>query len=180
MPFGKIPPGVPHAGSAPPSRPMSSAGVSTGDEDETDDFDWDTSADDGDSDDPEGKNAEDKMIIGADGKKRLRARRGRAVYLACMRLARPVRIVLFALVGTAIALVPFIVVISAFPADPARAQVQVWSIWLAIIYAAACGTWLFVDWIPALLMKLAIAVYGRAPEVFKVSIRSSLQCSPFL
>jgi hypothetical protein len=160
MPFGKHSHFNENDHSTPPSRPMSSAGVSS--VDETDDFDWDTSSEDSDDE-------EKDKVIGADGKKRIRAKRGRAIYLACIRLARPVRIMLFALVGTAIALVPFIVVITAFPRDPARAQVQVWSIWIAIIWAAACGTWLFVDWIPSLLMKLAIAVYGKTPQVFTVS-----------
>ena len=47
---------------------------------------------------------------------------------------------------------------------------QVWSIWLAIIWAAAVGTFLLLDFIPPLAIKLAIAVYGRAPEIFKTYV----------
>ncbi|KDN44132.1 hypothetical protein K437DRAFT_268882 [Tilletiaria anomala UBC 951] len=144
----------------PPSRPISSAGMSSADE--TDDFDWDTSTDE--------EVDEVSKAIGPDGRKRIRARRGRKVYLACLRLARPVRIFLFAIIATIIALVPFIVAIAAFPNAPARAQVQVWSIWVAIIIAASAGTFVFVDWIPALLMRLSVAVYGKAREVFKFYI----------
>ena len=147
----------------PPSRPLSSAGISSADE--TDDFDWDTDTEfGGDYEEEKDKAAPGE---GPDGKKRIRARRGRAIYLGCLRLARPVRILLFGLVAVTIALVPFIVTLAAFSTAPARPEVQVWSIWIAIIFAATAGTWLFVDLLPALIMRLAIAVYGRAPEVFK-------------
>lgn len=126
--------------------------------DDTDDFDWDTS--DGD-DDEEGANKDPAAM---------RAKRLRRVYMGCMRLARPVRIFVIGLLGTAIALIPFIVVLAAFKNNSARAEVEVWSIWIAIIWASSCGTFLVVDWIPPLAIRLAITVYGKAPEIFKTYI----------
>lgn len=143
------------------SRMHSRAGSIASSADDTDDFDWDTSSD------------EDENEKDANGKQ-IRARRGRKVYLSCMRLARPIRIFLFGVIGTAICLIPFIVMLSAYKGNPARPQVQVWSIWIAIIWAAACGTFLIVDWIPQLVLKLVIAVYGKAPEVFMTYIEAIL------
>ncbi|KAN0063723.1 hypothetical protein ACQY0O_003773 [Thecaphora frezii] len=135
--------------------------------DESDDFDWDTSSDE-DDEDNDGPN------------KIVRARRGRRLYLACMRLARPVRIFLAGLIGTAICLVPFIVMLTTFEGNPAREQVQVWSIWLAIIWAAACGTFLIIDWVPPLLIRIVIAVYGKAPEVSKTYIEAFMATTLYL
>ncbi|SJX65747.1 uncharacterized protein SRS1_10081 [Sporisorium reilianum f. sp. reilianum] len=133
--------------------------------DESEDFDWDTSSEN-DDDDDEGDNR------GRKGAKVTRARRGRRVYLACLRLARPVRMFLVGLIGTAICLVPFIVVTATNNTSSARPQVVVWSIWIAIIWAAGCGTFLIVDWIPPVALRLIIAVYGKAPEVVKTYIEA--------
>ncbi|KAJ9476069.1 Small-conductance mechanosensitive channel protein [Pseudozyma hubeiensis] len=131
--------------------------------DESEDFDWDTSSDDDDD-------ADEKRV--RKGAKITRAKRGRKVYLACLRLARPVRIFLVALIGSAICLVPFIVVTATNNKSAARAQIVVWSIWIAIIWAAGCGTFLIIDWIPPLALRLVIAVYGKAPEIVKTYIEA--------
>ncbi|SPO29906.1 uncharacterized protein UTRI_06184_B [Ustilago trichophora] len=131
--------------------------------DESEDFDWDTSSEN-DDDDDEGRNRK--------GAKVTRARRGRKIYLACLRLARPVRIFLAALIGTAICLVPFIVVTATNNKTPARGQVVVWSIWIAIIWATSCGTFLIVEWLPPVALRLVIAVYGKAPEIVKTYIEA--------
>ncbi|SNX87399.1 uncharacterized protein MEPE_06109 [Melanopsichium pennsylvanicum] len=128
--------------------------------DESEDFDWDTSSDNEDEDRPRR------------GAKVTRAKRGRKIYLACLRLARPVRILLAALVGTAVCLVPFIVVTATNNQSSARAQVVVWSIWIATIWAAGCGTFLVVDWLPPVAFRLIIAVYGKAPEIVKTYIEA--------
>jgi small-conductance mechanosensitive channel len=126
-------------------------------DDETDDFDWDTSEDE----DPEASRFDAKLI---------RAKRGRKLYLALMQLARPVRIFSIGLVGTVIALVPFIVMLAAFRNSPARAQVETWSIWIAIIWATSCSTFIVVDWTPPLMLRIGVAFYGKAPETFKTGI----------
>ncbi len=128
--------------------------------DESEDFDWDTSSEDDDETRPR------------KGAKVTRAKRGRKIYLACLRLARPVRILLAAIIGTAICMVPFIVVTATHNQSSARAQVVVWSIWIAIIWAASCGTFLIVEWLPPVALRLVIAVYGKAPEVVKTYIEA--------
>lgn len=127
--------------------------------DETDDFDWNT----------DGSDDEDEEIDNK-GKRVIRAKRGRRVWLWLMRLARPVRIFIFGLFGTALAMVPFIVTTVAFKNNPVRVQVQTWSIWIAIIWAAACGTFLVMDWLPPLVLKLGVAFYGKAPPAFKTYV----------
>ncbi|PWN42555.1 hypothetical protein IE81DRAFT_323312 [Ceraceosorus guamensis] len=123
-------------------------------DDETDDFNWSS-----DEDDPD-------TVVEADGTKRIRAKRGRRIYMFLMNLARPIRIMILGLLGSAIALVPFIVVLTAFPRNAARPQVEVWSIWVAIIWAAACGTFLVLNWVPTLLEKIATAIWGKVPASF--------------
>lgn len=67
-----------------------------------------------------------------------RAKRLRKIYLACMRLSRPVRTMLIALVGGGILAVPTIVVWTRFYGDRASAKVtdnvKVWSLWLTILW----------------------------------------------
>lgn len=124
-------------------------------EDETDDFDWDTSDEEGDL---------------HDDTKRIRAKRGRKLYLALMRLARPVRLFAIGFMGTVVALIPFIVVLAAFRQSPARDEVETWSIWIAIIWAAGCGTFIAVDLLPPIVLKMGIAFYGKAPATFKTGV----------
>lgn len=154
------PPNAPFAGAEGVSGRTSRASSVASSADDSEDFDWDTSSDNDDDNQPR------------KGAKVTRAKRGRKVYLACLRLARPVRIFLAALLGTAICLVPFIVVTSTNTQSPARAQVVVWSIWIAIIWAAGCGTFLIVDWIPPVALRVVIAVYGKAPEIVKTYIEA--------
>lgn len=156
------PPHAPFASADALNKTHSRASSLASSVDESDDFDWDTSSDDEDDHEKRTRN----------GAKITRAKRGRNVYLACLRLARPVRIFLAALIGTAICLVPFIVVTVTDNVSAARAQVVVWSIWIAIIWAAGCGTFLIVDWIPPLALRLIIAVYGKAPEIVKTYIEA--------
>ncbi|UZJ55845.1 hypothetical protein CBS101457_005165 [Exobasidium rhododendri] len=128
-------------------------------EDETDDFDWNTSDDEN-----------DLTYAATDGKRRIRAKRGRKLYLHLMQLTRPVRVFIIGLIGTAVLLIPFIVVLAAFKSSPARPEAEVWSIWLAIIWAAGCGTFLVLDWVPPVVLKIGVAFYGKAPELFKTYV----------
>lgn len=131
--------------------------------DDTDDFDWDTSDDDDDKE------------IDAQGNIKIRAKRGRRVYLFCMRLARPVRIALMGAFFSILCLVPlFVVLFGIDRSNSARPHVQSFSIWLAIISASSAGTFILLDFLPPLILRLAIAVYGRAPEVFKTYIEVAM------
>ncbi|CAO1629902.1 unnamed protein product [Parajaminaea phylloscopi] len=157
------------AGAAPHAQPETShsraSSVAASSADETDDFDWDTS-----------DNDEDEDTEGTANNK-IRAKRGRKVYLFCMRLARPVRILLFGLFVTAILLVPLFVSLFAIDrSNPARPHVESWSIFLSIIAASSAGTFVVLDFLPPIILRLAVAVYGRAPEVFKSYLEVSMTC----
>jgi len=160
-------------GSAALQSGYSSATMSTASE--SDDFDWDDTnsedSADNDSDVPTSKQlAATNGLGGGTRKKHLRARRGRALYLLCMSLARPVRLGLLGVLGTVIALIPFILAITLFKTSPAYGQLVTWSVWIAIIYSSSCATFLVLDLLPSFIMRLAIAVYGRAPEIFKTYV----------
>ena len=96
----------------------------------SDEFDWD---------DDEDSKTQQGMV---------KAKRGRALWLAFMKLSRVVRVLLVGAIVAAILITPFIVVKLRFKENPVRIQVHVWSIWLSVTWAAACGTYLFVDAIP--------------------------------
>lgn len=119
---------------------------------DSDEFDWD------DEDEPEEKRA-----------KQPKAKRGRALYLAIMKLARPVRITLLCLLGAGIFITPLIVVQTRFQSSPAKLQVFVWSLWLTIVWVAACITALVVDMIPRLVVALII-LFGGQVERLKIQI----------
>lgn len=113
-PFAQHPGGGAAGGNGKHHHSQSIASSLTGTDDETDDFDWETSGSE-DSDEEEGT-----------GKKTaIRAKRGRKIYLGCLRLARPVRLLLTGVIGSAICMVPFIVMTFSFQNDPVRPQVVV-------------------------------------------------------
>ncbi|CAO1617739.1 unnamed protein product [Sympodiomycopsis kandeliae] len=144
------------------SRASSMGGSSA---DETDDFDWDTSDDDG----------EDDKVVDSHGNTKIRAKRGRKVYLFCMRLARPVRVFLLGAFLTVLCLVPLFVVLFGYDSsNKARPHVESWSIWIAIIFASSAGTFIILDWFPPLILKLAVAVYGRSTESFKTYLEVAI------
>ncbi|KIY52928.1 hypothetical protein FISHEDRAFT_63582 [Fistulina hepatica ATCC 64428] len=78
--------------------------------------------------------------MGPDGKKhRIRgAKRGRAIYLAFMKLSRAFRIILVGVLGAGILITPFLVVELHFPNNVVRSQVHFWSLWLSIAWVAGC------------------------------------------
>ncbi|SAM85568.1 uncharacterized protein UBRO_08136 [Ustilago bromivora] len=160
------PPQAPFAGAEALNGRTSRASSIASSADESEDFDWDTDSDAQDEDEDAARKSKGRS------KKVTRAKRGRKIYLACISLARPVRIFIAALIGTAVCLIPFIVVTVTDNQSPARAQVLVWSIWIAIIWAASCGTFLVVDWLPPVALRLVIAVYGKAPEIVKTYIEA--------
>lgn len=65
-----------------------------------------------------------------------RAKRLRKVYLACMRISRPVRTFGIALLGGSILAIPAIVVFTRFRYTDSRItdNVKVWSLWLMIVW----------------------------------------------
>lgn len=120
----------------------------------SDEFDWD-------EDEEAAKAAKDT-----------KAKRGRALYLAFMKLARPFRVLLIGVLGAGIFITPLIVVELKFKSNKVRPQVHAWSMWLSIIWAAACITYLAVDAIPRMIVAL-IVLFGGHVERLKTQLEVS-------
>ena len=121
----------------------------------SDEFDW--------SEDEEAKVDKAELLV--------RTKRGRRLWLAFVKLARPVRVVLVSLVGVAISITPLLVVDLRFPHNAARTQVHVWSLWLTIIWAASCITYLVVDLIPRFVITVTWFCGGKTERLkFQVEV----------
>ncbi len=101
----------------------------------------------------------------------VKAKRGRLIYLAFIKLSRWIRVLIIGILGCAILITPLLVVQLRFKelASSVRTQVHVWSLWLTIIWAAACATYLVVDAIPRLIVGL-IVLFGGQLERLKMQI----------
>ena len=100
---------------------------------------------------------------------RVGAKRGRRVWLAFMKLARPVRVFLVCLLGVAISITPLVVVNVRFNDSFAKMQVHVWSLWVALIWSAACATYILVDFIPRLVIFVT-SLFGGTTERLKIQV----------
>lgn len=98
-----------------------------------------------------------------------KAKRGRALYLAFMKLARPFRVILIGLLGAGVLISPLLVVQLKFNQSPVRPQVHVWSLWLSIIWASSCITFLVVDAIPRFVVAV-IVLFGGQVERLKTQL----------
>ncbi|KAI6047439.1 Mechanosensitive ion channel-domain-containing protein [Pisolithus marmoratus] len=125
----------------------------------SDEFDWDE---------------EEPSVVGEtyEGTK---ARRGRALWLAFMKLARPIRTLLVGIVGTAILITPMLVVDIRFHSNSTvRPQVRAWSLWLSITWAASCVTYIVVDAIPKAVVTIIFLLGGQV-ERLKTQIEAGPQ-----
>lgn len=125
--------------------------------DEEDLFDWQT-------DEPTGAGA------GA-AQPRRRQKPLRRIVSAIVRWPRWLRMVLIAVLGGGVCLVPLIVVVTAFESNSARAQVEVWSVWITIIWVTSVMTFLVFSWIPPALRKLAEVLFNRTPDWYSDAVR---------
>lgn len=123
----------------------------------SDEFDWNEADDDAQS-----------TVKG----KTTKARRGRAAWVGFMKLARPIRTLLVGVIGAGIFITPLLVFVLRFPNNVARHQVFVWSLWLSIIWAASCATYLMVDLLPRIIVKL-VNLFGGHVENLKTQIEVS-------
>lgn len=145
--------------------PHSDADTDTTATNSSDEFDWEA--------DEEAKDAND--LAG-----KVKAKRGRAVYLACMKLSRTVRTLLVGALGAGVLITPLIVVQLRFHDNAARSQVHVWSMWLSIIWATGCVTYLLVDLLPHLILSLVVLFGGhveRQKTQVEVRFISISRCS---
>ncbi|KAJ3517249.1 hypothetical protein NMY22_g14005 [Coprinellus aureogranulatus] len=115
------------------------------------DFDWD-------------RDDESQVV-----KTEIKAKRGRAIWLAFMKLSRPFRVFLIAFLGVAILVTPLIIVNVRFRASPVKIHVHVWSLWFTINWATSCGTYIFVDFLPHLVIALT-SMFGGSVERFKMQL----------
>lgn len=113
----------------------------------SDEFDWDYGGEEG---------AEDEN---------LKAKRGRRLWLAFLKLARPIRVLLVGLLGVIILIIPLLVVNLRFRESRVKLQIYVWSLWLAVIWAASCGTYLVVDAIPPIVIAATNMIAGQAERL---------------
>jgi hypothetical protein len=119
--------------------------------DSSDAFDWD-------EDDDESKQAKSSDKV-------YKAKRGRAVWLAFMKLARPIRVLFLGVVGTAILITPLLVFQLRFESSVAQPHVHAWSLWFAIIWAAGCITSIVVDNITRFIIAIIILFGGQAERL---------------
>ncbi|KAG8682823.1 hypothetical protein FRC11_014348, partial [Ceratobasidium sp. 423] len=129
----------------------------------SDEFDWDAA--DGD----------DQSVHHAK-----KAKRGRRVWLGFMKLARPIRTTIFALIGGGILIAPLLVVHFQFRDSPVRWHVFTWSLWLSITWAAGSVTSLLIDVLPSLILRIIFAVVGKPPEHLKTKIELFMAVSFWL
>lgn len=99
------------------------------------DFDWDADSDFSDDD-----NYDHEHVHELERNQLKHAKRLRKVYLACMHLSRPVRLLLSAAVGAGILLTPAVVCWTHFPGSGAQSHVKLWSLWACVTWSAAHGT----------------------------------------
>jgi len=100
---------------------------------------------------------------------KLTAKRGRWLWLAFMKLARPVRVVLVTLIGSAIFVTPLLVVNLRYSESVVKTQVHVWSLWFTATWISCCLTYLMVDAAPALFLALA-TLWGAEVERLKTQV----------
>jgi hypothetical protein len=98
-------------------------------------------------------------------KDKVKAKRGRAVWMAFMKLARPIRVLLIGVLVAGILITPLLVVNLRFAGNPVSPQVHVWSLWLTIIWAAGCATYLVVDAIPRMVVSIIIMFGGQVERL---------------
>lgn len=100
---------------------------------------------------------------GGDGTDLVKAKRVRWLWLQFMKLSQLIRVLLVGVIGAAILITPLLVVNLKFRENPVRLQVHVWSLWLTIIWSAACATTLVVDAIPHIVL-LVTQLFGGQVE----------------
>ncbi|KAG8985641.1 hypothetical protein FRB90_004562, partial [Tulasnella sp. 427] len=151
-----------HSATHPPltSKKADSEGGTTDDNTDSeatcseDEFDW-----------SEDEDAQSRKLV-AEAK----ARRGRAVWLAFKKLARPVRTFLLAVIFGGIFVTPALLFLFVFRNSPAKPHVVPWSLWIGISWAVGCGLSLIVDLFPRFLLWIIFVIYGKAPETFKTQL----------
>lgn len=98
-----------------------------------------------------------------------KAKRFRFLWMAFMKLSRPIRVLLTGILGCGVLITPLLVFQFRFHNSVAQPQVHVWSLWLAIVWATSCVTYLAVDLIPKLFISLVVLL-GYKVERLRIQI----------
>ena len=107
-----------------------------------------------------------------------KAKRGRAAYLAFMRLARPLRVTLLCIIVGGILIAPLLVVHFLFHSSPVKKHVFAWSIWLTAIWVAGCLTYVVVDGAGWAFLGL-VSLFGGKTESLQMQLEVRLFPSLF-
>lgn len=109
----------------------------------------------------------------------VKAKRGRRLWLAFLKLAKPIRVFLVGSIGVLIFITPLLVVNLRFRESRVELQVHVWSLWFAIIWAASCATYLLIDAIPRVVVTTATLASGQV-ERLKLQLELTMAVSGWL
>lgn len=123
--------------------------------DSEDDFDWDA-----EDDARSQRNMSDVPV---------NVKRGRAMWRAFLKLSRPLRTLIIAVLGTGVLITPLILFEVHFKNTPGRVQARVWSLWLAITWAATCITYLAVDLAPMLVLGV-FRLFSHSFERLQITV----------
>lgn len=133
--------------------------------DSSDEFDWDKEEDDAST-----KAHNDPTI---------KAKRGRAAYLAFMKLARPFRVTLLCILGGGILITPLLAVHFLFRSNPVSKHVFAWSVWFTIVWVAGCLTYVVVDAFGWVFLGL-VSLCGGKTESLQMQLEVRLSLSLFI
>ncbi|KAI0080156.1 hypothetical protein K474DRAFT_1658136 [Panus rudis PR-1116 ss-1] len=139
----------------------------------------DSTATDTDDDDEFDWNADDDATSQKHPDEPVKAKRFAAIWRGFMKLARPIRTLIIAIIGGGILITPLLVFRLRFNNSPARLQAHAWSLWLAITWAAACVTYLVVDGIPGFILRL-IKLFGYSVERLQTTVELTTAVSGWL
>lgn len=103
----------------------------------------------------------------------VKAKRGRAAYLAFMKLARPFRVTLLCLIVGGILIAPLLIVHFLFRSNPVKQHVFAWSIWLTTIWVAGCLTYVVVDASGWAVLGL-VSLFGGRTESLQMQLEVRL------
>ena len=84
----------------------------------------------------------------------IKAKRGRLVYRAFLKLPKMLRALLVGVIGAGILITPLLVTELRFKTSVVRRHAYVWSLWLSITWAAAVVTYIVVYAIPHLVLVI--------------------------
>ncbi|KAJ7050498.1 Mechanosensitive ion channel-domain-containing protein [Mycena amicta] len=142
----------------PEQLPAQEHSDSSSETDSSDEFDWDE-----DDDETRAEKQADT----------LKAKRGRAIWLLFMKLARPIRIILAGVIGSAVLLTPFLVFQLRFKSNAAQPHVRAWSLWFAIVWSAGCVTSISIENLPRFIIAI-IVLFGGQVERLKIQLELTL------